>query len=253
MIAIGLLIVFHAMLSFTWFAPFVAFVQVTPVLDGLGPGMGLLNVWRIPILFVISGMGGVVRGASTRLAAPDGGAIASAPRSARVWDARPGTADAVDRRAARRRAVPLGPDLRPPVVPGQHLRGCPGLRMDRHASQETFAPVLRDPIRRGIDASTSSAPFGLDSLPDAGPLTVEEGAGLIAHLQTTVAAAAGGSADPTTSPGLPAHAVIPHLAGRREGIPHDDLIDFVRRWYSRAADSRRSRANGIDAIARDRE
>jgi hypothetical protein len=56
-IAIGLLIVYHAMLSFTWFAPFVAFVQVTPVLDGLGPAMGLLNVWRIPILFVISGMG----------------------------------------------------------------------------------------------------------------------------------------------------------------------------------------------------
>lgn len=53
--AIGLLIVYLAMLSFTWFAPLVAFVQVTPVLDGLGPVMDLLNVWRIPTLFVISG------------------------------------------------------------------------------------------------------------------------------------------------------------------------------------------------------
>ena len=56
-VAIGLLIVYHAMISFMWFAPLVAFVQVTPVLDGLGPAMDLLNVWRIPILFVISGMG----------------------------------------------------------------------------------------------------------------------------------------------------------------------------------------------------
>ena len=56
-IAIGLLIVYHAMISFTWFAPFLAFVQVTPVLEGLAPAMALLNVWRIPILFVISGMG----------------------------------------------------------------------------------------------------------------------------------------------------------------------------------------------------
>jgi len=56
-IAIGLLIVFHVVLCFMPWAAVVGFPQHDPLLEELIPFVSLLTVWRIPILFLISGMG----------------------------------------------------------------------------------------------------------------------------------------------------------------------------------------------------
>ena len=56
-IALGLLIIYHASISFQSWAPFIGFPQNGETLEEIWILMGLLNVWRIPILFIISGMG----------------------------------------------------------------------------------------------------------------------------------------------------------------------------------------------------
>ncbi len=56
-VAIGLLIVFHVTLSFQSWATAIGFPQNDQLLAGLVPLISMLAVWRIPLLFVISGMG----------------------------------------------------------------------------------------------------------------------------------------------------------------------------------------------------
>lgn len=56
-IAIGLLIIYHCAISFTFIAGFIGFPQNDVTMDALWIPLAALNVWRIPILFLISGMG----------------------------------------------------------------------------------------------------------------------------------------------------------------------------------------------------
>jgi surface polysaccharide O-acyltransferase-like enzyme len=55
--AIGFLIIFHICLSFLPWAANSGFPQNEQLLNGLWPFIAMLTVWRIPILFMISGMG----------------------------------------------------------------------------------------------------------------------------------------------------------------------------------------------------
>ena len=56
-IALGLLILYHVVVGFQPWAKHIFFIQNDQTLEGLWPLMGMLNVWRIPILFMVSGMG----------------------------------------------------------------------------------------------------------------------------------------------------------------------------------------------------
>jgi glucan biosynthesis protein C len=56
-IAIGLLLVYHIAIVFQPWAPFIGFPVSEEPLESIWPFMELLNVWRIPLLFVVSGMG----------------------------------------------------------------------------------------------------------------------------------------------------------------------------------------------------
>jgi glucan biosynthesis protein C len=56
-IALGLLIVYHVSISFQPWAFLLGFIQNRDAIEGLWPVMSMVNVWRIPILFLISGMG----------------------------------------------------------------------------------------------------------------------------------------------------------------------------------------------------
>jgi peptidoglycan/LPS O-acetylase OafA/YrhL len=56
-IAIGLLLIYHITISFQPWGIFFQFIQNKESLEILWIPMSLLNVWRIPILFFISGMG----------------------------------------------------------------------------------------------------------------------------------------------------------------------------------------------------
>ena len=56
-LALGLLIIYHATISFQPWASFIGFPQNEESLEVLWIFMAMLNVWRIPILFLISGMG----------------------------------------------------------------------------------------------------------------------------------------------------------------------------------------------------
>lgn len=56
-IALGFLIIYHANISFQPWGSFIGFPQNGETLEVSWLFMGMLNVWRIPILFVISGMG----------------------------------------------------------------------------------------------------------------------------------------------------------------------------------------------------
>jgi len=56
-LAIGLLIVFHVLLCFQSWAAATGFPQNDELLDELVPFISMLAVWRIPLLFLISGMG----------------------------------------------------------------------------------------------------------------------------------------------------------------------------------------------------
>ena len=56
-VAIGFLIVFHIALSFQSWAQAAGLPQNDDLLEGLVPFISFLAVWRIPLLFMISGMG----------------------------------------------------------------------------------------------------------------------------------------------------------------------------------------------------
>jgi hypothetical protein len=56
-VALGLLIIYHIVISFQPWAKAIGFVQNDQSLEWLWIPMSALNVWRIPILFMVSGMG----------------------------------------------------------------------------------------------------------------------------------------------------------------------------------------------------
>lgn len=56
-IAIGLLIIYHIGIAFQPWGVFIGFIQNEESLEYLWPFMAMLNVWRIPLLFFVSGMG----------------------------------------------------------------------------------------------------------------------------------------------------------------------------------------------------
>jgi len=56
-IAIGLLLIYHISIVFQPWGIFIGFIQSADPLEGLWKPMSMLNVWRIPLLFYISGMG----------------------------------------------------------------------------------------------------------------------------------------------------------------------------------------------------
>lgn len=56
-IAIGLLLIYHIAIIFQPWAMFIGFIRSEQLMEGLWIPMSLLNVWRIPLLFYVSGMG----------------------------------------------------------------------------------------------------------------------------------------------------------------------------------------------------
>lgn len=56
-IAIGLLLIYHIAIVFQPWGVFIGFMQNNEPLDSLWIPMAMLNVWRIPLLFFVSGMG----------------------------------------------------------------------------------------------------------------------------------------------------------------------------------------------------
>lgn len=56
-LALGLLILYHVVISFQSWGYTIGFPQNETTLDSLWIWMAMINVWRIPILFVVSGMG----------------------------------------------------------------------------------------------------------------------------------------------------------------------------------------------------
>ncbi len=56
-IAIGLLLVYHIAIIFQPWALFIGFIRSEQPMESLWKPMTLLNVWRIPLLFYVSGMG----------------------------------------------------------------------------------------------------------------------------------------------------------------------------------------------------
>ncbi len=56
-IAIGLLLIYHIAIVFQPWALFIGFIKSDESMDSLWKLMSLLNVWRIPFLFFVSGMG----------------------------------------------------------------------------------------------------------------------------------------------------------------------------------------------------
>lgn len=56
-IAIGLLIIYHTSIGFQPWGVFIGFIQNGESLEWIWVPMSMLNMWRIPILFFVSGMG----------------------------------------------------------------------------------------------------------------------------------------------------------------------------------------------------
>ncbi len=56
-IAIGLLLIYHIGIAFQPWGVFIGFIQSDQSLESIWPAMAMLNVWRIPLLFFVSGMG----------------------------------------------------------------------------------------------------------------------------------------------------------------------------------------------------
>ncbi len=56
-IAIGLLLIYHIAIVFQPWGMFIGFIQSSESLVGLWKPMTMLNIWRIPLLFFVSGMG----------------------------------------------------------------------------------------------------------------------------------------------------------------------------------------------------
>ena len=55
--ALCLLIIYHVSIVFQSWAYFIYFVQSEKPVEIIWLIMGLINIWRIPLLFIISGMG----------------------------------------------------------------------------------------------------------------------------------------------------------------------------------------------------
>jgi glucans biosynthesis protein C len=56
-IAIGLLLIYHIAIVFQPWGVFIGFIQSDKSLESLWAPMAMLNIWRIPLLFFVSGMG----------------------------------------------------------------------------------------------------------------------------------------------------------------------------------------------------
>ncbi len=56
-IAIGFLLIYHIAIVFQPWAMFIGFIRSEELSEGLWKPMTMLNVWRIPLLFYVSGMG----------------------------------------------------------------------------------------------------------------------------------------------------------------------------------------------------
>jgi glucan biosynthesis protein C len=56
-IAIGLLLVYHVTIGFQPWGVFIQFIQSNEPLEELWTIMSMINIWRIPFLFFVSGMG----------------------------------------------------------------------------------------------------------------------------------------------------------------------------------------------------
>ena len=56
-IAIGLLLIYHIAIVFQPWGVFIGFIQSDKSLESLWTPMAMLNIWRIPLLFFVSGMG----------------------------------------------------------------------------------------------------------------------------------------------------------------------------------------------------
>lgn len=56
-IAIGLLLIYHIAIIFQPWGVFIGFIQRSKSIESLWIPMSMLNIWRIPLLFFISGMG----------------------------------------------------------------------------------------------------------------------------------------------------------------------------------------------------
>lgn len=56
-IAIGLLLIYHIAVAFQPWGVFIGFIQSDQSIETLWAGMSMLNIWRIPLLFFVSGMG----------------------------------------------------------------------------------------------------------------------------------------------------------------------------------------------------
>jgi glucan biosynthesis protein C len=56
-IAIGLLLIYHIGIGFQPFGVLVGFIQSNKPLEAIWVPMSMLNIWRIPLLFFVSGMG----------------------------------------------------------------------------------------------------------------------------------------------------------------------------------------------------
>lgn len=56
-IAIGLLLIYHIAIIFQPWAMFIGFIRSDELMESLWKPMSLLNIWRIPLLFYVSGMG----------------------------------------------------------------------------------------------------------------------------------------------------------------------------------------------------
>lgn len=56
-IAIGLLLIYHIAIAFQPWGVFIGFIQNNDSLEAFWTPMSMLNVWRIPLLFYVSGMG----------------------------------------------------------------------------------------------------------------------------------------------------------------------------------------------------
>jgi glucans biosynthesis protein C len=56
-IAIGLLLIYHIAIGFQPWGVFIGFIQNNESLEAIWVPMSMLNIWRIPLLFFVSGMG----------------------------------------------------------------------------------------------------------------------------------------------------------------------------------------------------
>ena len=56
-IAIGLLLIYHIAIAFQPWGVFIGFIQSDQPMEWIWIPMAMLNVWRIPLLFFVSGMG----------------------------------------------------------------------------------------------------------------------------------------------------------------------------------------------------